>query len=355
MQAHGTLTKCYLLNEDFACVVDLEVIKTRTNVPSATTQRDSDFIKLLLRRDVCCVWTGIDGEIGEALHIIPHRQGSEVSSIIFGWEHLSTSPFLRLLFQWLQLIIANRPSCGGNVAGLHINDIRNGIFVSGDIHTIFDQRRVAVLKVCHLSVCLSCLTPMLSSQTPNPILTTEDVPPSPDRRFDVRTIGYPIDSRYTMQWLQTLNASTMNIVKNNSDAAFRHRCPERDRPSDVLLHYTYGAAAVKNWGRNTNVLQTLGKPPRPPKPVEAPAGPSQTIHERSATVGKLDKSIKQGRARARAGGLVDTVGSKGEATWDEDDVMLFLWGNTETAKERHRRKASEDIRRVEQWRGGVSV
>ena len=70
--ARRTLTACYLFNEDFARIVDLQVIKTRTNVSWETTQTRGDFRDRMLKRDVRCVWTGIEPKFGGVgLHIIP--------------------------------------------------------------------------------------------------------------------------------------------------------------------------------------------------------------------------------------------------------------------------------------------
>jgi len=46
--------------------------------------------------------------------------------------------------------MANRPTDDyDDVQGLNdINDIRNGIFVSNVIHSLLDQRFIAILKVC---------------------------------------------------------------------------------------------------------------------------------------------------------------------------------------------------------------
>ena len=55
------------------------------------------------------------------------------------------------------------------------------------------------------------------------------------------------------------------------------------------------------------------------------------------------------RAGAGAGGLVEAE----KGMWEEDDVMLFFWGNTKAARERHLKKAYEDAHRIEQWRGGI--
>jgi hypothetical protein len=43
-----------------------------------------------------------------------------------------------------------------------------------------------------------------------------------------------------------------------------------------------------------------------------------------------------------------------QAEWDEHDVMLFFWGNTPAAVERHRKKQDESTQNMEQWRQGVS-
>ena len=61
-------------------VVDLEVIKARTAVPSETTGTRQGFRTQLIERDVCCVFTGLEAQYGEGLHIIPFQRGSEVAS-----------------------------------------------------------------------------------------------------------------------------------------------------------------------------------------------------------------------------------------------------------------------------------
>jgi hypothetical protein len=78
-----TLTACYLFNEDPARAVDLEVIRTRSDVASESEQACGGFRTKLLQRDVCCVWTGHNMNLGVGLHIIPYERGSEVRSTIF--------------------------------------------------------------------------------------------------------------------------------------------------------------------------------------------------------------------------------------------------------------------------------
>lgn len=169
-------------------------------------------------------------------------------------------------------------------------------------------------------------------------------------------VKYPSQSRYTLQWLVTPYAALLAAVSNNTDATFK-KATRKPKPSDLLLHYNYGAAAVKRWGRGTDLLVGNAKPPRPPVPVAAPAGPSKTKHDRAATIHKLDAARDPGgaggespAAGAGRGGLGE---SEGRVEWDEDDVMLFLWGNSPAATKRHLQKVNEDAERMKQWREGV--
>jgi len=174
------------------------------------------------------------------------------------------------------------------------------------------------------------MTPVATNpQTPNQILNPKDIPPRDDRHV-YADVSYPTSSRYTLQWLVVPEPGITTIVPNNRDATFK-RNTEKPKPSDLLLHYTYGAAAIKCWGHGTEVLKDRANPPRPSAPVQAPIRPS-----RSSTAG------------------AGTGESDGQATWDEDDVMLFFWGNTRAAKERHLKKVEEIIERMEQWRAGVA-
>jgi hypothetical protein len=81
-------------------------------------------------------------------------------------------------------------------------------------------------------------------------------------------VSYPTDARYTFQWIVApKNLYILNRYPNNNDAAFLNQ--ELPKPEDLLLHYNYGAAAVKQWGRNTSVLNNRPDVPRPPAPVPA--------------------------------------------------------------------------------------
>lgn len=72
----------YLFDQDLSHAVDLEVIEQRTNVPSETTNTRVHFRDELLKRDICCVWTGIEAEYSVGMHIIPFKRGSDVRSTV---------------------------------------------------------------------------------------------------------------------------------------------------------------------------------------------------------------------------------------------------------------------------------
>jgi hypothetical protein len=237
-----------------------------------------------------------------------------------------------------------------------INDIRNGIFVGGVIHMAFDERHAAVLKVCHicLPACpLSDPYVATNAQTPNPILEIDDIPPCYDRELQDGVI-YPRGSRYTFQWLLQPDPSLLTTVRNNTDATFK-MYTKKPKPSALLLHYQYGATAIKRWGRGKRVLRNLAHPPRPGMPVPAPTGPSRTRHDRTSVLRKLDIARNPGGANIAGAGTGGLAESEGQAVWDEDDAMLFLWGNSPAAKERRLKRVGENTQRVEQWREGVPL
>jgi hypothetical protein len=136
-----------------------------------------------------------------------------------------------------------------------------------------------------------------------------------------------------------------HFLPNNTDAAFGKASRAR-KPSALLLHYNYGAAAVKLWGREKQILEELAKESRPPKPVPAPSGPSGGVHTRSLTIDKRKKAV----AAAEEAKITGASKGKHRATWDEDDVMLFLWGNSRAARERHLKTSEAKRENLEQWR-----
>jgi hypothetical protein len=184
-------------------------------------------------------------------------------------------------------------------------------------------------------------------------------------------VSYPENARYTLQWIvEPPDKFTARQIPSNNDATFKdHNLP---KPADLLLHYNYGAAAVKHWGKNVSVLTGRPNIPRPRVPAQAPTGLAKTLHDRNVAIGKRDDYAKRKRGEAEAeaeaeaeggewtGGLgkkrrygVDLEPESAEI-WDEDDVMLFFWGNSQAAQERHSHKEEEQKKKLEEWRAGVS-
>jgi hypothetical protein len=129
------------------------------------------------------------------------------------------------------------------------------------------------------------------------------------------------------------------------------------KPADVLLHYNYGAAAVKKWGENTSVLTNRPDIPCPSVPVPAPMGRIRVKDDRNTAIQKRAAAMSQGgqgagSKRKRSGGAAADL--EEQDRWDEDDVMLFFWGNSKAALERHVKKKQERTEYLEDWRARVT-
>ena len=163
--------------------------------------------------------------------------------------------------------------------------------------------------------------------------------------------------RYMLQWLVKPDAGKLQYVaQNNVDATFKkHSC--KLKPSELLLHYNYGAAAVNWWGRGKEVLHNRLNIPCPIVSAPAPLGPMKMLHDRTITIKKRDTAQhadEAGTGIVMAGDeAMDMVESKDQAQWDEDDVMLFFWGNSQAAVECYHRKQEEMTWYMEQWRQGM--
>ena len=92
---------------------------------------------------------------------------------------------------------------------------------------------------------------------------------------------YPVRNRYTLQWLINPDpAISLSPIPNNIDAAFMTGS-RKPKPSDLLLHYNYGSAAVKQWGHGVELLKNRANPPRPIPPVPALIGALNTFFKSS--------------------------------------------------------------------------
>jgi len=159
-----------------------------------------------------------------------------------------------------------------------------------------------------------------------------------------------------LQWIIKPKTNAIrDRLPNNSDAAFKNH--ELPKPADVLLHYNYGAAVVKKWGKNLSALTDRLNIPRPSVPVPATMGPISVKGDRNIPIQKRAVAMSQGvqgsgsKEKASEGGAADL---EVQDRWDEDDVILFLWGNTTAALERHAQKEQERRASLENWRAAVT-
>ena len=169
---------------------------------------------------------------------------------------------------------------------------------------------------------------------------------------------YPDHDRYTLQQLYPPNIFVPEYP-NNLDAAFLNntRVP---KPSDLLLHYNYGAAVVSRWGHGAMILdKDRVRPIYPPGGVSEHArGPESKLPNRSAVLTKLGAAWDAGSSTGSGSGPRSStrtvvVDSDGKDLWDEDETMLFFWGNSKATLERHRRREVENNQNMEQWRQTV--
>ena len=365
------LTIHVLRVDPLARAIDLEVIKQRSAVPSSepphsgSSSTRNNFLEHLVERDGDCVFSGFP--VAEGVHIIPYARGDEVYSLPMYFLEYS----LNCLSQWFQTIISNRHAYDEDVSDLlSINDIRNGLLVRPDLYNLIDSRQFVIVQVLYLLRVLD--VPNLSFvKTPNHVLDINDVPrdsarsPLPGR--DTTEYEYPVCERFSLQLVGDLHRSKLlHAYPNNTNAAFK-RGTNLPKPSALLLHYNYGAAVVKLWGRRTDVLNRLNLPrPRVVKNHQ-PDGPSRGRNNRLTAIrkrqGRNNTGGSSGEAGEIAGGrttdMTDNptvvvqpmVGYKG---WDEDDWMLFFWGNTPAVRERHRAAEEESSNRIGRWATEVS-
>ena len=196
--------------------MDPEVIKERSKISSQSTTRHPEFHDSVLERDGCCVFSGHDAFRCHAIHIIPHARGSEVCFVFLPWHKYD------VIFQWLQLIIQNRPHYDENMEdSTDIDDVRNGVLADAGMHHPFNLREEVILKVCHPIAfpldCFSISCLYANIQTPNFVLDPADIP---QRAMRVVPAGsaYPDHERYTLQ--QLYPPISMVNYPNNLDAAF---------------------------------------------------------------------------------------------------------------------------------------
>src|SRR5258705_13885737 len=103
---------------------------------------------------------------------------------------------------------------------------------------------------------------------------------------------------------------------------------------------------MKLWGRGTDVIENLAK--RPPKPDPIPSGPFKEVHDRKSAIRKRKKAQAAAAKAKKRKSSAGEGSKKRNATWDEDDIMLFFWGNSRAATNRYIEKREAKNKNFEQ-------
>ena len=182
---------------------------------------------------------------------------------------------------------------------------------------------------------------------------------------------YPVGERFSLQVISDVERDALlDLYPNNTAAAFKRRT-NLPKPSALLLHYNYGAAVVKLWGHRTEVLDQRNI--LRPRVVtnHQPGGPPRHRNNRLIAIRKReghsnpedDSGEAPEVAEVAGGGATDVTDNPtvvvrrpmvGYRGWDEDDWMLFFWGNIPAARERYRAADEESSNRISRWATEVS-
>lgn len=309
-------------------VINARSTPSRFTTHSQISEERRQFRETLEQRDVRCVMTALHEY--HASHIIPYAHENA----------------------WIEIIVNSRAN-NDEVPNLTFNDVRNGVLVTQTIHSYLEARRIAFLK------------------TPNPVLNMDDIHLNLNRHLLAGT-NYPEGERFTLQLIEIFDAADIQIVEDwcpiGRNAAFANNS-NIPKPSGLLLHYNYGAAAVKWWGQHTDILRSdrpphpIPPPPHPPRrrrhrrqPPAPVAGPSTdvpsylkppptTIHDRTISIRKRHPDENPTDS--------DSESMEWES-WDEDDWMLFCRLNTKAVHDHLQAAKEGSSSNIRAWAQEVS-
>ncbi|KAJ7272659.1 hypothetical protein B0H12DRAFT_1228667 [Mycena haematopus] len=341
--------------------INLRVALTEARSLSTTNRlrsRDGRFkMRLQVRDGDRCVFTG--NPMCQGHHIIPFCKGNEA----------------------LQIIKNTRPAAGQQNANVaEIEDPRNGFLCDLTIH--------------------ACLTSGLAVlPTPNPILSMADIPARRQRNLTQNgtPFTFPTDRRFTLQFLsqdQNLTDAESHCTTGwqGQDAAFSQAVPTQGNyrasddsnengaytaqgpfayPSEWLLTYAYGSAAVKCWGSSHNIFKPSIPPPekkakpvkKRPSRLERVGGVWKRLIGRDEKTGGDSKMKGKGKSSRGATQLSGGIGAvfavpKGHPPSDsgsEDDGDLLLQFSILNPEIQQRLVKAKDDARVQimDWQAGV--
>ena len=187
------------------------------------------------------------------------------------------------------------------------------------------------------------------------MLNINDVPSNSQRYIRPGT-GYPEDERFTLQLIEILDTFDRLLNEKHCqvglDAAFSVNT-QMAKPSALLLHYNYGAAAVKWWGHHTDILQSSSQYPPHPQPSASAPRPSTSIplYLRPPPTSTHDESTAIHEQHSTDESMDNP---KAWESWDEDDWVLFCRLNTKMAHGHLQATEEESLSNIRRWAQDVA-
>ncbi|KAK2464795.1 hypothetical protein APHAL10511_003213 [Amanita phalloides] len=210
---------CHLISAENPVFVDpngLDEQMMSTRLPHHHNNFRRD---IMVRDGEYCVVTHEDKEECQATHIIPRGKGDD----------------------YLQLVLRDRSHCYDDTTSIsNINDVRNGIFLSMNMHSKFVHGTVAFLKVPNFALDASDIAFVRQNNDPACIvLHCLKYQPLPRDLVGRDTFGVVGPSRPHAQ-----------VVFDGAG---------HPQPPAIILDFMYGVAAYKHWkpkGKGSTVVET---------------------------------------------------------------------------------------------------
>ncbi|KAJ7856974.1 hypothetical protein B0H14DRAFT_2578610 [Mycena olivaceomarginata] len=140
------------------------------------------------------------------------------------------------------------------------------------------------------------------------------------------SVKYLTNPRYTLQWLMATEHHKRD-VPNNKNAAFKKHS-KKPKPSPLLLHYNYGVAALKWWGKDTRSFP----------------------HYRETCKARQLAGLQGGSGSNEE---VDDIDARRES--EAERLVLTFYANAPATQSRRAKQQAESTNRMVQRQNGVRV
>jgi len=288
-----------------------------------TTPSRAGFRDDIVARDGSSVVNGLEEDLCEACHLIPHSKGN---------EYIQTLCLLRT--------IDDEPEID------NINDIRNGILVDTAVHRFFGLSQLAVLRTPNFALGMDEVLPNTTYQNPAFRFTPHFFRSNPSDAALVTMTMYQRDFRHPVEMVNEW---------------------PKDWPPDFLWDFIYGVIIVKKYG-NQGAVDRASVASRRKFYPDGIRTASERAKDNLECIKRESKRRKNEQDSARAERAGRRSGVQDQPSFsDAADVVLCLWMNSHFGQsgqdarlkrmsERTRRE-QEELRttseRVDKWRSEI--